>query len=1196
MTNRLKSLELQGYKTFANKTSFEFPGQVTAIVGPNGSGKSNIADAVRWVLGEQAYTILRGKKTTDMIFSGSEQKPRASMAAVSIGFDNQSNWLPIDYSEVLITRRAYRNGENEYLLNNQKVRLKEINELLANSGLGDRTYTIIGQGLVDSALSLRPEERRKFFEEAAGIGLYRSRREEAINKLDKTLRNMERVEDIIGELTPRLKSLEKSREKTLQHKQIQDDLFILLKDWYGYHWHTAMHELKNAVSFYDQQKQRFELKRNEKDGLEENLNKVQRDLNENREKLADLHRELSELHRLKEEDTRHIAVLEERKESLKIRLQDVNATKQNVELDMESAKAELFQLQEQHRVFSDELKSVEIRLKIAEEGVAEKIRRQAELESALALKRQELTTCQTRILRLETDHTIHQENIQQIENNINVTKKFLEEKNQERTCINSSIEKITKNIDDLEKEKNQLKNVIDQQNKTIEIQKQNRVDLQKAIQEIEIQRSRYNAELALIIEDEKNLSDFKSGLHAILEAQKMGKLTEKFQILISHLNIPEKYELCVSAILGDLVEAIILEKQQNPDKILNFITQEKLSRTSIIQPTASFAQEKPGKTGMLGSDLIESDGVFALRIKELLSNSIIVEDSKSAFDLLPDLNPGWKIATLDGTIFEANGVITAGKPVGLKPVARKRERKSIENHLKKIEHESQSAHTKLDRLMSELQKNEEEIQVSLQKSELSRQEQQNIKLELHKKELELSQIEKVISDKQEQLVKDENQIRLLLEKIPQIESKIDLEKDSFHLFTSEEEKLRGGLQRINIESERMELVDVSSQKAVAEELVNQNARKMHEIQSIIEDLTEKIEKHTNIANELTENLERTLSEKQQLIEKNSANNICIEDLNKRIKPLNDMVELVIGEQSKILEGVDRVRQDFSVSERHLLQSQMKVEKLENNLDLLRSRIVEDFGIISGESDTFIPMSVPLPFEELSTSLPIIEHLPDDFEETIKQKKSFLRRIGPVNPDADREYDEVSERFIFLREQLEDLKKAEGDLRKVVSELDILMESKFKQTFSDVDKEFQIIFSQLFNGGTARLYVEEEDHVLDAGIEIEATLPGRRKQELALLSGGERSLTAVALIFALLRISPTPFCILDEVDAMLDESNVVRFGELLRELSSDTQFIVITHNRNTVQLADVLYGVTMGRDSVSQVISLRLDELTDEMVQ
>ncbi|MBM3137721.1 MAG: chromosome segregation protein SMC, partial [Chloroflexi bacterium] len=345
MTNRLLSLELQGYKTFASSTSFEFPGQVTAIVGPNGSGKSNIGDAVRWVLGEQAYSLLRGKKTEDMIFSGSQQRSRASMASVSIRFNNEDGWLPIDFSEVVITRRAYRSGENEYLLNNQRVRLKEINELLANSGLGERNYTIIGQGLIDNALSLKPDERRRFIEEAAGIDLYRSRREDATQKLDKTLRNMERAKDILSELKPRLSALARSKEKTTQYKQVQSDLSVLLKDWYGYHWHQSQKELKEARDFYHQQKNQFDKAKIEIDRKEIELNQIQGNLHQNRARLAELHKQISNYHLEVEEITKNTAVLDEREKTVKDRIAELDNEIEITNSQLENYREELSHLE-----------------------------------------------------------------------------------------------------------------------------------------------------------------------------------------------------------------------------------------------------------------------------------------------------------------------------------------------------------------------------------------------------------------------------------------------------------------------------------------------------------------------------------------------------------------------------------------------------------------------------------------------------------------------------------------------------------------------------------------------------------------------------------------------------------------------------------------------------------------------------------
>lgn len=1195
MINRLRSLELQGYKTFANKTLFNFPGQVTAVVGPNGSGKSNIADAIRWVLGEQAFSVLRGKKTEDMIFSGSEQKPRASMAAVSIGFDNQSGWLPVDFTEVVITRRAYRNGENEYLLNNQKVRLKDVNELLANSGLGDRTYTIIGQGLVDSALSLRPEERRRFFEEAAGIGLYRSRREEAVSKLDKTLRNMDRVTDILGEISPRLSSLEKNREKALQYNQIQDDLFVLLKDWYGYFWHSAMKDLQNAVAFHETQKENLDQKRDEKNILEENLIQIQKHLSENRENLANLHRELSELHREREDNTRLEAVLEEREESLKLRVQDINNMIATLEYDKESLIAEIAQLEKNHSILIEENHAADRRLKSSEKSLVQKVRTQTEITAAINIKRREINEIQTNIIKFESDKKIQHEQIHKLKNDKASNEGLVDKKLKEHSVVCELIDKIENEIKDLTAKINDFDQMVDNQNKEIESFTEKRSELTADVQQIEIKKSRFAAELEIILEDEKSFSEFRPGLQAIQEAKNKGKIDSEFHLLIDYLDVPEQYEQCISSALGDLVQGIVLDEGQLPNGLLNYIEKEALSRVNIIQPGRNNVDSKPDNSLLIAADLVNANNGIADRIRVLLRSTIVVENRELAIDLLPRISAGWKIVTHSGEVFDTNGVISAGVSEVIKPVKKKREKKIIENEIRSLEKTSEKLIEELNQIDNKLQILRNRLQDSKKNKELLSSEIQTLEFENHKKDLEKTQIEKVIQECRFQIDQDSKQVVILEETIPDFQYQIENQIQSIDTLKQEEQVLIEQLAAIDTEKERVELVELTSKKAVAEQIANQSQAKIKENQANLDNLKFKLDQHYLNLKTNQENLEKTQSERRQLIEKNILIAQHNKELNQKIKPIEEIVESVIGEQSKLLEEVDKSRQEFSQAERYFLQSQMKVEKLENNLDVLRNRIAEEFGLISGDAGPKIPMSIPLPFEELSTSLPLVINLPEEFEDTIKQKKSFLRRLGPINPDAEREYNEVSERYHFLQDQLKDLESAEDDLRKVVDELDNLMESKFVKTFKDVDREFQVIFSQLFNGGQAKLFIEEEENILNSGIEIEATLPGRRRQELALLSGGERSLTAVALIFALLRISPTPFCVLDEVDAMLDESNVVRFGELLRELSDDTQFIVITHNRNTVQLADVLYGVTMGRDSVSQVISLRLDELTEELV-
>ncbi len=468
--------------------------------------------------------------------------------------------------------------------------------------------------------------------------------------------------------------------------------------------------------------------------------------------------------------------------------------------------------------------------------------------------------------------------------------------------------------------------------------------------------------------------------------------------------------------------------------------------------------------------------------------------------------------------------------------------------------------------------------------------------EIHKLDLERDQKNRIQADEIKRKNTLESQIGNLKNDFTTIKEKIILEEQNIKTLSIEEQNITAAVDLNEIDSIRKEVLDLSSRRMVAEKLDSQHVQtlsKTRENSSSIERTKENlIQKKMELEKSIAETVETMNLLKEQKVKLD----IKIKEITTRIIPLEEKVEAIIGAQGKILEDVDKSRRNFAIAERHTLQSQLKVEKIRDQINNIQGKIEEDFGIINAGDETEYDYDQPLPIEGIVASLPKIAELQDGFEDQISQKKAYLRRIGPINPDAEKEFDDANERYVFLTDQLADLNKAEKDLRQVVSELDLLMKKEFMQTFKKVEEEFSNIFGQLFNGGAATIYIEDEDNVLDGGIEIEATLPGRRKQELGLLSGGERSLTAVALIFSLLKISPTPFCILDEVDAMLDESNVVRFGELLQDLSETTQFIVITHNRNTVQLADVLYGVTMGKDSVSQVISLKMEELTDEMVQ
>ncbi|MDO9545125.1 MAG: chromosome segregation protein SMC [Pelolinea sp.] len=1198
MPNRLLSLDLQGYKTFANKTEFKFPANLTAIVGPNGSGKSNIADSIRWVLGEQAYSLLRGKKTVDMIFSGSEQRPRASMASASITFDNQNGWLPIEYSEVNLTRRAYRNGENEYLINNKRVRLKDFNELLANSGLAERNYTIIGQGLVDSALSLRPEDRRRFFEEAAGIGLYRSRREDATQKLDKTNRNVERIGDILTELKPRIRSLEKQQEKTKTYLQIDEDLKLLLKDWYGYYWHTTQKNLEEALAFNTEQQEQVDRTSEIKQQLESNLKESQDSLQGKREKLSGLHLNLSQLHIQKEENARSLAVLEEREKSQKSRFLETEKSinyAQDRNINLEEEIAELSARNKSDQIV---LESNAKLLQEAKDSLQSRLDQRAELNKNLSQTQQELNIKKQESLRLTArmDGIRHQINLQlsdidKITKTLKATKNEYDQSEIQLTELRSKKETFEQEIELINKEAAILNKKISENIGLISNKKEQKNKSEQIILKLE-------SEVSLLNEAEEAMAGFSSGTKQIFDAIKSGKLSGNYELLMDYLDIPEEYEVAIAAVLGSAIEGIVVKNDSEIEAVLNLIESTNAARTIIIKNKKELVskdkKEIPGNF-VIASDLLANDNKNEPFISNLLSNCIITEDRRSAEKILPNVPFGYCVVTKKGEVYSTDQTITAGKETRVRTFSRKREKKSLLEEAQK----TQNLLQQVNDLLIDLEKKNQEVQKTADDLDQKRKESEEVNnrlaLELHKLEIEQVQRKKQLEGENSRLeilslgIENENfDISELEGKFGQLEKYIQSREEEIELIYKQ-------LKELPIEEIRSSVTSFTSKFAVAEQVAENSVRRLNERKELListrKTLDEDIFKHKAIKDQLDEiraDIEKT---------KNAGNELSkdIAELTSNSQPLEKSVENEITDQGKFLGEVDESRRKFAVAERYKLQAQMRVEKLRDKLDQYQKKISEDFEIIIEEDDYSTYGPKPLPFEGIVEKLPKLTALPEDLEDQITQQRSQLRRLGPINPNATREYTEEYDRHKFLSEQLQDLEKAKNDLLAVVDELDQLMKKEFLKTFKKVEVEFENIFTQLFNGGKAKLIIEDEENIFDSGIDIEATLPGRRKQELALLSGGERSLTAIALIFSLLKISPTPFCILDEIDAMLDESNVVKVGEVLKDLSDTTQFIIITHNRNTVQLADILYGVTMGKDSVSQVISLKLDELIDEMV-
>ena len=1201
MPLRLKSLELHGYKTFATRTRFEFSTNITAIVGPNGSGKSNIADALRWVLGEQSYSLLRGKKTEDMIFSGTENRPRAGMASASIIFDNSDNWLPVDFSEVDLTRNAYRDGRNDYLLNSQHVRLREINELLAQSGLSERTYTILGQGLVDASLALKADERRKLFEEAAGIGLYRSRREEAFRRLDTTRRNLDRVMDILAEIGPRLKSLEKQAKRSQDYLHVQEDLHQSLREWYGYHWYQSQKEMNESRSLALMHDTKLQEIRETHQGIRQKYTDFRDKLQNLRSRLNSWHRESSKLHSNRESISREMAVLEERRRSLSENklnsMNEISRIESEIAISsdrLQEAKNDLEILELEHTESESQLKAAQenLNIRLLERNQAEEILEKTNRNSLTAKNRKIQLITQQGELNKRVDH--QKLKLISITETISTVQKELSiaEENYEISSIN------------LDKAENSLKVIekkIAEFNGDLQKLYSDKHMLDRELSDFNSEIIRLQAQNEVLHQAEKSLIGFADGARSIMESVSKSELKTNIQALSSLLDVPAEYEDAIGAALGEFVDSVILNSDSELEFSLNLLNDTKSGRATLIPVNRLISLEDvsyPRDSDCLGlaSDLVNIIPEYRSVVDYLLGRVIVVTNRKAALKFIGSIQKDLRIVTLKGEVFYASGPVQGGKQSSTGILGRTREKRETQELLKKkeklagqVSNSIQKVSKRIDLIQEKLDEINGEYQRNLSLLEMNRNAEAKSKydLETAKRNLELQSNQ--CSSITEEIEILTSTLESLNQEILKIEDEIKIYQES----ARDQSNLLAG---INTSELSEQVTYWSTQLAVVSraqgDAQNRNAERLQVLNNLAaqkELMIEKLKEYESSIIDLD-------NEKVELRERESEFNVQLERLRQLIEPAEtDLESSEIKEFELQQEEINSV-QILTSAEKYYNQVQLDFIRKQEAVANLRQKIEDDFGLVSLEYASNVEGPIPLPFEGLVEQMVAIDTLPSDLEETLSRQRMLLRRMGPINPEAQKEYESVSERHKFLETQLEDLRKAEIDLRQVISELDVITRQEFLKTFSEVADEFKLTFQRLFGGGSAKLMLTDPENLNETGIEIEARLPGKREQGLALLSGGERSLTAIALIFSLLKVSPTPVCVMDEVDAMLDEANVGRFRDLVRELSKDTQFIIITHNRNTVQAADVIYGVTMGRDSISQIISLRLDEVSDEMLR
>ncbi len=1201
MPLRLKSLELQGYKTFASRSVFEFASGITAIVGPNGSGKSNIADSLRWVLGEQSYSLLRGKKTEDMIFSGSEQRARAGLAQATITFDNSTNWLPVDFSEVEMSRIAHRDGRNEYLLNGQHVRLREMNELLAQAGLSERTYTILGQGLVDASLALKADDRRRLFEEAAGVGLYRARRDEALKRLESTERNLERVLDIMAELEPRLKSLERQAKRAIDFSRVQADLKLILRDWYGYHWHRAQRDLTDVRESMRGQEARVNEVREIHEKTQQQYNAFRERLSGLRAQLNNWHRQSAELHNQRESISRELAVFEERRRALTAAQASIMSDQEHAMDELHLARERYAEAEQEAAKIQAEYEEAQVQMANAQNALQSRQQERGALEEQLAFTRSQIENLSqqraennARLDELKSRIESQQQKIEQTKSSITSAEKMTARAKEVYDSAHKSRADATLNLQNTEDYLLGKKTEVDN------LERARREALEKRANE-EAEHSRLKAQIEVLQQSEQSLAGYAEGARYLLDAARHASqnFTGARGALSSALDVPAELEIAIAAALGDTLDAVLIDSSQLEDA-LQLLESDNAGRAALL-PLGERQQNllaNPNDMDCLGvaSELVNAPEEYRNAVQLMLGQTLIVRNRSAARRLIQDMPGHARVVTLRGEVFRGDGLVIAGKTASSSTLSRPRQKREFESSLSGLAARLAESNDAVERLSNELAQAQRELSQADSDAREARIRLGEIQETEQQAGLESESLSRQLEWQKSQLIQLETEAQesaSIQQKL--LESQVNVENHS----VESQSQLKGisvKLAEVSADELQDQASYWSTRAAVAEQsLAGANSKKDERTKEITRLDARRVELASRLQE--TENALTGLdTEKAGLRERENALHGQIDEMRVLIEPAEKDLETAEQEEARLQEAEANAQRAFGNAERLYGQVQLEQTRKQEALDNLRQKIMDDFGLVMFEYAADVSGPVPLPLEGMVEQLPVVTELDPKLEEQLTHHRGQIRRMGPINPDAKTEYEQESERYEFMKSQIEDLRKAEADLKQVVAELDEITKQEFSRTFDLVDKQFRETFVRLFGGGSARLALTDPENMVDTGIEIEARLPGRREQGLALLSGGERSLTAIALVFALLKVSPTPVCVMDEVDAMLDEANVGRFRDLLIDLSKDTQFIVITHNRNTVQAADVIYGITMGRDSASQVISLRLDQVTDDMLK
>ena len=1183
----LKEIEVYGFKSFADKVEIKFDSNITAIVGPNGCGKSNVSDTVRWVLGEQAASKLRGKTMQDLIFSGTEQRKSMSYCEASLVFDNKNRIFPLEYDEVVISRKLYRSGESEYLLNRAPTRLKDISELLRNAGLGLEGYSIVGQGRMDAILNSKPADRRAIFEEALGISNFRKKKEETERKMARNKDNMTRLYDITSELERQLGPLKKQADDAKK--------YLALSEQIKYHEvNSYIYNYDNAATFKAQINERLKAIEEELafvsskftaafEKYEETLNMrerldIERDqlINKERELMISIERQSGEnkvnmekIKNFKSENDRLTAQIDESNARMAELGDEIAATKEkkaDMQSQYEALTSEFNRLNEENADILDKISALQA---LNEE-------RQNTMMDIL----DDLTERRSEDAGIRGERQAHETRIAQIDDEIAALEGKIAAYAEKEETLKSEFAALESRRDSLAAERQRAQKAAAECNlKLLEMSRRlTKINENIAVDEARLKMSRQIAE---------NFDSFSGGVKVLLrESKENRELSSKIVGVVGNMiKTPKEYEVAIEVTLGGALQNIVTKNEDDAKSLIDYLKRNKAGRVTFLPKTSikprSLDDERVlGEKGVFGTalSLVSYDKAYENVFSSLLGSTVVADNLETAVALSKKYGYKYRIVTLDGDMIVPQGSISGGsrkqsganvlslereiKEISDKIAAETAEKEKTESLTKQLTQAKADVEAKAEKLASEL--HESEISVATAKEQLNKAAEfaASAKDNFNRLADEKQSRQRRVGEITALLDAAAASIKELSEKKADTQSNVSEGQGEYEALKSRQETLQSGITNVRV---KLSTLSVNIENAAKD--INSFETQLSQHQTLI----------TLNSRQILQNKEQiaSLDAEMTKVAMQDATYADLEEVKKRI---------VLNEQDKVkvkedFEKADREKTEYAARESELnekkLREEFNLESITTNIETLRDTIWDEYQLTYSNA---------LQYKDENYD-------PTNSQKEITKLRNQRNHLGPVNVMAVDGYNETYQRYSEIKEQLDDLKKAESDLGVVIKDLTKEIVTKFNEGFEEINKSFSYTFKELFKGGHARLVIEQdpEKEEIDYGIEIEAQPPGKRLQNISLLSGGEKTLTVAAILFAILKVRPMPFCLLDEIEAALDEANADRIAKFLRKFSENTQFIVITHKKPTMECADVLYGVTMEEKGVSKIVSVKLTE-------